>query len=126
MVLATPADEVPTSTVVLVEASGNATDTAVSPTKTETTAKATTTFQEQEANTKQVEAGPSPVTVVVGTAAKLHHPMILPPTKQDDRKIFVGGLPPDGTFLLCRLSPRVVMITQFLHSFTRSNSQGGR
>jgi hypothetical protein len=36
----------------------------------------------------------SPVTVV---AAKPHHPMTLPPTKRDDRKLFVGGLPPDGT-----------------------------
>lgn len=38
----------------------------------------------------------SPVTII--SPVKPYHPMTLPPTKRDDRKLFVGGLPSDGTF----------------------------
>jgi hypothetical protein len=66
-----------------------------------------TSVQEAAASYKELEAVLSPVSIIPATAtAKTHyhphdhhhHPMTLPPTKRDDRKLFVGGLPPDGTF----------------------------
>jgi hypothetical protein len=80
------------------------------PTSTSNHRKKTTAEEEDEE-----EAGLSPVTVVVSPTSTTntstttttvvppkpfhhhHHPMTLPPTKRDDRKVFVGGLPPDGT-----------------------------
>jgi hypothetical protein len=62
-----------------------------------------TSVKDAASSYKELEAVLSPVSIISATTAATphyhhHHPMMLPPTKRDDRKVFVGGLPPDGTF----------------------------